>query len=123
MKERATFPDDLWKSSGFFFNPPKEYDEKVIRKKWNDNVADVFDAYPNQLAESDVNTPEAFKELLLSVLEEKGMTLIPIKLMLTEKGFAKIEVGVGKGKKIYDKRESLKKRDADLEMRRKIREK
>ena len=60
---------------------------------------------------------------ITKLLEEKGMTLIPIKLMLTEKGFAKIEVGVGKGKKIYDKRESLKKRDADLEMRRKIREK
>ena len=51
-------------------------------------------------------------------LDEKGMTLIPIKLLITEKGFAKIEIAIGKGKKIYDKRESLKKRDSKLEIAR-----
>ena len=56
-------------------------------------------------------------------LDEKGMTLIPKKLFLSEKGFAKLEVALGKGKKIYDKRESIKERDAKLEINRKKREK
>ena len=56
-------------------------------------------------------------------LNEKGMTLIPTKLLISEKGFAKIEIGLGKGKKLYDKRETLKKRDAHLEIERKKREK
>ena len=56
-------------------------------------------------------------------LDEKGMTLIPNKLFINEKGFAKIEVALGKGKKIYDKRESIKERDAKLEINIKKREK
>ena len=72
------------------------------------------------------------RKLLLNRLEinkikkqlvEKGMSLIPLKLLVNEKGFAKIEIGLGKGKKLYDKRETLKQRDANLEMERKKREK
>ena len=51
------------------------------------------------------------------------MSVVPTKLIISEKGFAKIEIGLGKGKKTYDKRETLKKRDADIEMHRKKREK
>ena len=51
-------------------------------------------------------------------LEEKGMALIPTKVIINEKGLAKIEVAIGKGKKTYDKRESLKQKDAKLEMSR-----
>ena len=76
--------------------------------------------------------PTRLRKLLLNKLEilkiqkqlnEKGMTLIPTKLLISDKGFAKIEIGTGKGKKLYDKRETLKKRDANLEMNRKKREK
>ena len=56
-------------------------------------------------------------------LNEKGMSLVPLKLLVNEKGFAKIEIGLGNGKKLYDKRETLKQRDANLEMERKKREK
>ena len=56
-------------------------------------------------------------------LDEKGMALVPIKLIINEKGFAKLEIGLGKGKKNYDKRETLKKRDSDIEIHRKKREK
>lgn len=56
-------------------------------------------------------------------LNEKGMSLIPTKVLITERGFAKIEIGLGKGKKLYDKRESLKKKEANIEMERKKREK
>tara|TARA_B100001741_G_C16429613_1_gene540282 strand:- start:196 stop:666 length:471 start_codon:yes stop_codon:yes gene_type:complete len=75
--------------------------------------------------------PTRLRKLLLNKIEiqkikkqlnEKGMTLIPTKLIINPKGLAKLEVGLGKGKKIYDKRESLKKRDAKIEMDRKKRE-
>ena len=56
-------------------------------------------------------------------LEAKGMSLIPTKLLINEKGFAKLEVAIAKGKKTYDKRESLKEKDIKLEMQRKKREK
>ena len=56
-------------------------------------------------------------------LNEKGLALIPTKLFINEKGLAKLEVGLGKGKKTYDKRESLKKKDTDREILRKKREK
>ena len=76
--------------------------------------------------------PKQVRKLLLTKTEikkikrnidEKGMTLIPTKLFITAKGLAKIEVALGKGKKIYDKRESIKERDAKLEINRKKREK
>jgi SsrA-binding protein len=76
--------------------------------------------------------PKRLRKLLLNKkeiekikknLEEKGMTVVPTKLIISEDGFAKLEIGLGKGKKNYDKRETLKKRDAELEMHRKKREK
>ena len=56
-------------------------------------------------------------------LNEKGLALIPTKLFISEKGLAKLEIALGKGKKTYDKRESIKERDAKIEIRRKKREK
>ncbi|CAN5438453.1 SsrA-binding protein [soil metagenome] len=57
-----------------------------------------------------------------SKTKEKGVTLIPVKLYLNERGFAKIEIGLARGKKLFDKRESLKqaeaKRDISREMKR-----
>jgi len=48
---------------------------------------------------------------------EKGLTLIPLKLYF-KKGNAKVELGIGKGKKLHDKRESIKERDVTREMQR-----
>jgi SsrA-binding protein len=58
-------------------------------------------------------------QLLLKV-QTKGMTLIPLKLYL-KAGKAKVELGVCHGKKLYDKRESIAKRDAQREMERIVR--
>ena len=44
-------------------------------------------------------------------VKDKGITIVPLHLFLNDKGFAKLEIGVGKGKKLYDKRESLKAKD------------
>jgi len=60
------------------------------------------------------------KELkkLLTKVKEKGFTIIPVRIYITEKGFAKLEIALAKGKKLYDKREDLKKKDAKREMER-----
>lgn len=51
-------------------------------------------------------------------IKEKGLTLIPLRIFINEKGLAKIEIALARGKKIYDKRESIKQRDADRALRR-----
>ena len=50
---------------------------------------------------------------------EKGYSIIPLKIFLTEKGFFKMEIGLGKGKKLYDKRETIKERETDRDIKRK----
>ena len=50
--------------------------------------------------------------------EEKGFTIIPLHLFISDRGFAKLEIGLGQGKKIYDKRDTLKERDSKIEMNR-----
>lgn len=57
------------------------------------------------------------KNLAKSV-QTKGLTIIPLKLYTNEKGLAKLEIGLCKGKKNYDKRESIKERDVDRHINR-----
>ncbi len=51
-----------------------------------------------------------------SRMSEKGLTLVPLRLFVTERGFAKLEIALAKGKKIYDKREGIKERDVKREL-------
>lgn len=48
---------------------------------------------------------------IINELSRKGSTLIAMKLFFNERGRAKLEIGLGRGKKVYDKRESIKERD------------
>ena len=56
-------------------------------------------------------------EKLVGLVEQKGLTLFPLK-MYFKNGKAKMEIALGKGKKHYDKREDVKKREADREIER-----
>jgi SsrA-binding protein len=60
---------------------------------------------------------------LIGATDRDGMTLIPLKLYFNIRGIAKLEIGLGKGKKHYDKRETQKKRDWDRQKARLMREK
>jgi SsrA-binding protein len=51
-------------------------------------------------------------------LKEKGFTIVPLKIFFSERGYAKIQIGLGKGKKLHDKRESIKERETDREIKR-----
>jgi SsrA-binding protein len=58
---------------------------------------------------------------LIGKTQEKGLTLIPLKLYF-KKGKAKVELGLAKGKRLYDKRAIIKKREHEKEMRRAVKE-
>jgi SsrA-binding protein len=49
-----------------------------------------------------------------------GLTIIPYRLFLNDKGFIKMEIALARGKKLYDKRETIKNRDIDRDMKRGI---
>ncbi len=58
---------------------------------------------------------------LLSRVQEKGLTIIPLTMYLA-KGIAKVEIAVARGKKQYDKRESLRERDTQRQIERTLRD-
>ena len=70
--------------------------------------------------------PKRLRKLLLSKRElnkllaktkTKGLTIIPVKMYISDRSFAKIEIALARGKKLYDKRQDLKKKDASKQMR------
>jgi SsrA-binding protein len=50
--------------------------------------------------------------------KEKGFTIVPLRIFFNEKHYAKMEIGIGRGKKEYDKRETIKNRDIDKDIKR-----
>ena len=51
-------------------------------------------------------------------VKEKGFTIVPLNMYIDDNGYAKMEIGLGKGKKLHDKRETMKSRDVEREMKR-----
>jgi SsrA-binding protein len=71
--------------------------------------------------------PKRARKLLLTArelkklktrVEEKGLTIIPVKIYFSERNLAKLEIALAKGKKFYDKRESLKEKDVKRSLER-----
>src|SRR6266705_6501411 len=60
---------------------------------------------------------------LIGAVEREGMTVVPLKIYFNDKGRAKVEIALAKGKKLHDKRESEKKRDWTRERGRLLRQK
>jgi SsrA-binding protein len=60
------------------------------------------------------------KELkkLLTKSQEKGLTIVPIRIFISERGFAKLEIALAKGKKLFDKRQDIKEKDVKRELSR-----
>lgn len=53
-------------------------------------------------------------------LKDQGLTIVPVKLFISDKGYAKLEIALAKGKKEFDKRQDIKKKDAEREIGRKL---
>ncbi len=61
-------------------------------------------------------------EKLLAKVKERGFTIVPINLFFSERGFAKLEIGLVRGKKLHDKRDSIKKKDSKRDLDRILKE-
>lgn len=59
---------------------------------------------------------------LLGKTQQKGLTLIPLRIYFSKRGHAKVELGLAKGKKLYDRRDSIKAREAGREVERAIKD-
>jgi SsrA-binding protein len=89
----------------------------------NMHIAHYFDGTYNNVEEKRdrkllLNKSELNK--LQNKLKDQGLTIIPLRLFINEKGFAKLEIALAKGKKLFDKREDIKKKDIGREMDRRM---
>ena len=81
----------------------------------NMNISEYsFGSYNNHLPRRDRKLLLNRKELIKLQREVKdyGMTIVPTKLFINDKGLCKVEIALARGKKEYDKRESIKEKDA-----------
>ena len=94
-------------------------------------VKDMYIAEYEQAFTGQQHEPKRDRKLLLNreeldkikkKLDTKGYTVVATKLFLNGKGWAKLEIHLGKGKKLVDKRNTIKERDIDRESARKIKE-
>lgn len=79
-----------------------------------------FGSFYNHEAKRDRKLLLTNKELkkLKSKTDEKGFTIIPLRLFINDRGLAKIEIALAQGKKDFDKREAIKERDTKRELQR-----
>lgn len=94
----------------------------TVNPKVNNFVRSHPDTIYGASASSDrkllLNKNELLK--IKSAIDIKGMTVVPYKMFINDKGFCKLEIAVAKGKKTYDKRETIKKRDIERDMKREM---
>ena len=87
LKERATFIKDMWSEGKYYFQPPKSYDEKVIRKKWDNDIKDVLNELKIELTElvdfSAENIETVFKLFLEKKKIKTGVLLPVLRVSLT----------------------------------------
>lgn len=90
MKERITFPQELWEQGKFFFMAPQQYDEQVLAKKWNEDAVKVLTAYNAALQSlTSFDAPSA-KQTLEEVLQQLGIgmgkVMQAVRLAITGQG-------------------------------------
>lgn len=78
------------------------------------NISEYFyGSYNNHVARRDrkllLNRKEIAK--IAKAVENPGFTIVPLRVFINERGLAKMEIGIGRGKKEYDKRQSIRERD------------
>lgn len=85
MKERATFPKDIYENGKFFFEAPTSYDEKASKKAWNDETSAILGELALNLEGADFNA-ENLKQTVHDFAENKGLgmgkVMMPLRLSL-----------------------------------------
>jgi glutamyl-tRNA synthetase len=92
LKDRIVFPQDLWSNGKFFFVLPEHYEQQVVQKKWNDEVATFLHEYSESINSSDDWNSEIAHQLLSDQLDKAkwgfGKIMPGLRLAIT---------GLGKG--------------------------
>ncbi|MDX2246126.1 MAG: SsrA-binding protein SmpB [Bacteroidia bacterium] len=86
---------------------------------WSMNIAEYTEgSYNNHVPTRERKLLLKKRELqkLKKAIEQKGYTIVPIKVFFNDRNLAKVEVALAKGKKIHDKRDSIKDRDSKREL-------
>lgn len=87
LREKMTYPQDVWGLSGYFFNRPTEYDGKTVRTKWKDDNKDALRNTVADLLTLDDFTAENIEAKLKGYIEANdlkfGNILLPFRIMLT----------------------------------------
>ena len=109
VKERATFPSELWGLSHYFFNAPTEYSEAGIKKAWKDHSKTVMTQLINVLSEAKDTTVDELQSAVKGWITENeigfGKVMMPLRIAL---------VGALEGVDVFDimyligKKESIK---------------
>ncbi len=81
----------------------------------------AFGNYSNHIPTADRKLLLTKKELkkLAAKIKDGGQTIVPLKIFFSDKSLVKVEIGLAKGKKLFDKRETIKDRDVTREIKRK----
>ena len=86
MKERATFPKDIYENGKFFFEAPTSYDEKASKKAWNEETSSLLTEFSVMLSKVETFTSENIKQTLHDFAENKGVgmgkVMMPLRLAL-----------------------------------------
>ena len=86
MKERATFPKDIYENGKFFFEAPTSYDEKASKKAWNEETSSLLTEFSVMLSKVETFTSENIKLTLHDFAENKGVgmgkVMMPLRLAL-----------------------------------------
>jgi glutamyl/glutaminyl-tRNA synthetase len=86
MKERATFPTDIYENGKFFFEAPSSYDEKASKKAWNDETSNLLTEFAESLNSINDFSSENIKQNLHDFAENKGIgmgkVMMPLRLAL-----------------------------------------
>jgi glutamyl-tRNA synthetase len=75
MKERATFPSELWSEAAYFFKAPATYEEAVVQSKWNAEAARLIAAFNEALVPVEPFTADTIKATLNEVLQKHGVKI------------------------------------------------
>lgn len=87
MRDRITFPGDIWANGKFFFVPPSTYDEQIVSKKWNEDAVKVLSAFRTELLKlSSIQGEEAkalLEQVTTSLGKKTGQILQALRMSLT----------------------------------------
>jgi len=106
LKERATFVKDMWDEGKYFFQQPRLYDEKTIRKKWKDNTHVILNELRLEISKIEKFTSEEIETVFKQYLERNkikmGVLLPVFRLSLT---------GLGMGPSLFNIAELIGKKE------------